>query len=128
MTMTFSVRVWRADDLGKGIGHRIGCFQTGCLHPVIPPPIHARPCLCFFPPMVEKSRRPALWAVGDSHNGIHPLQVFAFADDHDDIPGFEGFRRHGVKDHVTGHFFYGNNDDAVVLSELTVNEIFTDQI
>jgi hypothetical protein len=32
-------------------------------------PIKALPCLCFFPPMAEKSKPPAPRMVGDSKNG-----------------------------------------------------------
>jgi hypothetical protein len=33
---------------------------------VTPAPIKALPCLCFFPPMAEKSKPPALRVVRDS--------------------------------------------------------------
>jgi hypothetical protein len=46
----------------------IGCFKPGALHPVTPAPIKALPCLCFFPPMAEKSKPPALRVVGDSEH------------------------------------------------------------
>jgi hypothetical protein len=39
--------------------------SLGFLHPVTPAPIKALPCLCFFPPMAEKSKPPALRVVGD---------------------------------------------------------------
>ena len=40
-------------------------FYTGCFAP-----IKALPCLCFFAPMAEKSKPPALQVVGDSFNKI----------------------------------------------------------
>ena len=46
-----------------------GCFQTGCFAPgytVLLAPIKALSCFCFFPPMAEKSKPPALRLVGDS--------------------------------------------------------------
>jgi hypothetical protein len=36
------------------------------VHPVTPAPIKALPCFCFFPPMAEKSKPPAMRVVGDS--------------------------------------------------------------
>jgi RND family efflux transporter MFP subunit len=47
----------------------LGIFKSrhgGTLHPVSPAPIKALPCLCFFPPMAEKSKPPALRVVSDS--------------------------------------------------------------
>jgi hypothetical protein len=52
----------------------LGVFKPGALHKVarIPgyiaslEPIKALPCLCFFPPLAEKSKPPALRVVGDS--------------------------------------------------------------
>ncbi|NOQ18778.1 MAG: hypothetical protein GQ571_02290 [Desulfobacterales bacterium] len=46
----------------------LGVFKPGALHPVTPAPIKARQCLCFFPPMAEKSKPPALRVVGDSEH------------------------------------------------------------
>jgi hypothetical protein len=43
----------------------LGVIKPGALHPVAPAPIKALPCLCFFPPMAEKSKPPALRVVGD---------------------------------------------------------------
>ncbi len=44
----------------------LGVFKPGALHPVTPAPIKALPCLCFFPPMAEKFKPPALRVVVDS--------------------------------------------------------------
>jgi hypothetical protein len=44
----------------------LGVFKPGALHPVTPAPIKALPGLCFFPPIAEKSKPPALRVVGDS--------------------------------------------------------------
>jgi hypothetical protein len=44
-------------------------FSTGCKAPgytVLLAPVKALPCLCFLPPMAEKSKPPALRVVGDS--------------------------------------------------------------
>jgi len=46
----------------------LGVFKPGALHPVTPAPIKALPCLCFFPPMAEKSKPSALRVVGDSEH------------------------------------------------------------
>jgi hypothetical protein len=46
----------------------LGVFNPGALQPVTPAPIKALPCLCFFPPMAEKSKPPALRVVGDSEH------------------------------------------------------------
>jgi hypothetical protein len=43
----------------------LGVFKPGAWHPV-PAPIKALSCLCFFPPMAEKPKPPALRVVGDS--------------------------------------------------------------
>jgi len=46
-----------------------GCAAPGLFtnnHPVTPAPIKALPCLCFFPPMAEKSKPSAPRVVGDS--------------------------------------------------------------
>jgi hypothetical protein len=45
----------------------LGVFKPGAVHPVTPAPIKALPCLCFFPPMAEKSKPAALRVVGDSN-------------------------------------------------------------
>jgi hypothetical protein len=46
-----------------------GVFKAGALRPVTPAPIKGLPYLCFFPPMAEKSKPPALRVVGDpEHN------------------------------------------------------------
>jgi hypothetical protein len=45
---------------------QLGVFKPSALHPVTPAPIKALPCLCFFPPMAEKSKPSALRVVGDS--------------------------------------------------------------
>jgi hypothetical protein len=47
---------------------QLGVFKPGAMHPVTPAPIKALPCLCFFPPMAEKSKPPALRVVGDSEH------------------------------------------------------------
>ncbi len=44
----------------------MGVFKSGVVHPATPAQIKALPCLCFFPPMAEKSKPPALRVVGDS--------------------------------------------------------------
>jgi len=46
----------------------LGVFKPGSVHPVTPAPIKALPCLCFFPPMAEKSKPPALRVAGDSEH------------------------------------------------------------
>jgi hypothetical protein len=46
----------------------LGVFKPGALHPVTPAPIKALPCLCFSPPLAEKSKPPALRVVGDSEH------------------------------------------------------------
>jgi len=45
----------------------LGVFTPGALHPVTAAPIKALACLCFFPPMAEKSKPPALRAAGGSN-------------------------------------------------------------
>jgi len=47
---------------------QLGVFKPGALHPVTPAPIKALPCLCFFQPIAEKSKPPALRVVGDSEH------------------------------------------------------------
>jgi hypothetical protein len=44
----------------------LGVFKPGALHPVTSAPIKALPCLCFFPPIAEKSKPPALRVIGDT--------------------------------------------------------------
>jgi len=44
----------------------LGVSKPGALHPATPAPIKALSCFCFFPPMAEKSKPPALRLVGDS--------------------------------------------------------------
>jgi hypothetical protein len=47
----------------------LGVFKSclgGTLHPVTPVPIKALADLCFFPPVAEKSKPPALRVAGDS--------------------------------------------------------------
>ncbi len=46
----------------------LGVFKPGALHPVTPAPIKALPCLCFFPPLAEKNKPPALRVVGDAEH------------------------------------------------------------
>jgi hypothetical protein len=46
----------------------LGVFKPGALHPVTPAPIKALPCLCFSPPLAEKSKPPALRVVGYSEH------------------------------------------------------------
>jgi hypothetical protein len=52
----------------------LGVFKPGAVHTIARihgytvklAPIKALPCLCFFPPMAEKSKPAALRVVGDS--------------------------------------------------------------
>ncbi|MEE9497088.1 MAG: hypothetical protein V3V39_11230 [Desulfobacterales bacterium] len=71
----------------------IGRFKPGALHEitrlydhnitrshgytVTPAPIKALACLCFFPPMAEKSKPPALRVVGDSRQLVFSERIVA---------------------------------------------------
>ena len=72
---------------------------------ITPAPIKALACLCFFPPIAEKSKPPALQVVGDSLNRI---------------------RSNTYGHHIPrwGRLAIEENDLEAVLEPLLLNDIF----